>query len=294
MLPRQVSDPFGRQSLMSLLAPTVPLRNGAQMPVLGLGTWPLRGAESATQVRTAIEAGYRLIDTAENYRNEDAVGQGIRDSGIERSEVFVATKFDREWHSVDGVRQAYEESLERLGIDYIDLLMVHWPNPSHGRYVDALRGLEEALKEDGLRAIGTSNFKPSHLRRVLDETGIVPDVNQIELSPYTTRRASRAYHRAHGIVTESWTPVGGSRTAGLRSDPVITAIGEIHGKSATQVVLRWHIQLGLVPIPRSADPGRIGENIDIFDFQLSEQEMSKISALDCGESEILNSDVYGH
>ena len=172
---------------MSVLAPTVLLRNGAQMPVLGLGTWPLRESESATQVRTAIEAGYRLIDTAENYRNEDAVGQGIRDSGIERSEVFVATKFDREWHSVDGVRRSYEAGLKRLGIDYIDLLMVHWPNPSYGRYVDAMLGLEAALKETGLRAIGTSNFKPSHLQRVLDETGIVPDVNQIELSPYTTR-----------------------------------------------------------------------------------------------------------
>ena len=172
--------------------------------------------------------------------------------------------------------------------------MVHWPNPNHGRYVDALRGLEAALKENGLRAIGTSNFKPGHLQRVFDETGIVPDVNQIELSPYTTRGASRAYHRAHGIVTESWTPVGGSRTAGLRRDPVVTVIGKAHGKSATQVVLRWHIQLGLVAIPRSADPGRIRENIDIFDFQLSEAEMSKISALDRGESEILDSDVYGH
>jgi 2,5-diketo-D-gluconate reductase A len=279
---------------MSALAPTVSLRNGAEMPVFGLGTWPLRAAESVAQVRTAIEAGYRLIDTAENYQNEDAVGQGIRDSGIERSEVFITTKFDREWHSVDGVRRAHEASLKRLGVDYIDMMMVHWPNPKHGRYVDALRGLQAVLADGVLGAIGTSNFKPAHLQRVLDETGIIPDVNQIELSPYTTRDACRAYHTTHRIVTESWTPVGGSRSAGLRNDPVLTAIGEIHGKSATQVVLRWHVQLGLVAIPRSADPGRIVENIDIFDFELSDQEMSKISALDRGESEILDSDIYGH
>ena len=170
------------------------------MPVLGLGTWPLRGAESAAQVRTAIECGYRLIDTAENYGNEDGVGQGIRDSGVDRSEIFLTTKLNREWHSVDGVRQAYEASLKRLGLDYIDLLLVHWPNPDQDRYVDAVRGLEALLEEGLVRAIGTSNFKPAHLQRVLDETGIVPDVNQIQLSPYTPaagqpRLSRRARHR---------------------------------------------------------------------------------------------------
>jgi 2,5-diketo-D-gluconate reductase A len=279
---------------MPTLVPTLPLRNGAEIPVLGLGTWPLRGAESTAQVRIAIEAGYRMIDTAENYRNEESVGQGIRDSGIERSEVFVTTKFDREWHSVDGVRRAYEASIKRLGIDYIDLLMVHWPNPSNGRYVDAMRGMQALLEDGGIRAIGTSNFKPRHLQRVLEETGIVPDVNQIELSPYTTRDVSRAYHAAHRIITESWTPIGGSRTSELRHDPVITAIANAHGKSPTQVVLRWHMQLGLIAVPRSSNPGRIAENIDIFDFELNEQEMSEISALDRGEAGILDSDVYGH
>lgn len=278
---------------MPELAPTLQLRNGADIPVLGLGTSPLQGAESATQVRTALEAGYRLIDTAENYRNEDAVGQAIRDSGIDRSEVFITTKFNRRWHNVDGVRQAYQASLERLRVDYIDLLLVHWPNPDQDRYVDALRGLQSILDSDGLRAIGTSNFKPAHLKRVLDETGITPDVNQIQLSPYSTRNASRAYHAAHGIVTESYSPLGASVDE-LRNDPVITGIAKDHGKSATQVVLRWHIQLGLVAIPRSGNPGRIAENIDIFDFELSEQEMDIISGLDRGEAVVADSDVVGH
>ena len=278
---------------MSGLAPTLPLRNGAEIPVLGLGTSPLQGIESANQVRTALEAGYRLIDTAENYRNEDAVGQALRDSGIDRSEVFITTKFNRRWHSVDGVRQAYEASLKRLGVDYADLLLVHWPNPDQDRYVDALRGLDALLSDTGLRAIGTSNFKPAHLQRVLDETGITPDVNQIQLSPHSTRNESRAYHAAHGIVTESWSPLGAS-SDDLRNDPVITGIAKDHGKSPTQVVLRWHIQLGLVVIPRSSNPGRMAENLDIFDFELTEEEMSTISSLDRGDAVVRDSDEFGH
>jgi 2,5-diketo-D-gluconate reductase A len=170
---------------------------------------------------------------------------------------------------------------------------VHWPNPDQDRYVDAVRGLQTVLDNGGLRAIGTSNFKPAHLQRVLDETGITPEVNQIELHPYSTRSASREYHAAHGIVTESYSPIGAS-SGGLRNDPVITEIAKAHGKSPTQVVLRWHIQLGLVAIPRSSNPGRIAENIDIFDFELTEQEMTKITALDRGESEVTDSDEFGH
>ncbi len=275
------------------LAPTLALRNGAAIPVIGLGTWPLRGAESAAQVRTAIEAGYRLIDTAENYRNEEGVGQGIRDSGIDRGEIFLTTKFNREWHSVDGVRATYQASLKRLGVDYLDLLLVHWPNPDQDHYVDALRGLQALLDAGLLRAIGTSNFKPAHLQRVLDESGIEPDVNQIQLSPYTTRQATREYAVEHRIITESWSPIGASSNE-LRNDPVITAIADQHGKSATQVVLRWHVQEGLVAIPKSADPGRIAENIDVFDFELSDAEVASISDLDRGESEVTDSDEFGH
>ena len=278
---------------MTALAPTLPLRHGAEIPVLGLGTSPLVGADSVRQVRTALESGYRLIDTAENYHNEDAVGQAIRDIGMNRNEIYITTKFNRRWHDVDGVRQAYEASLRRLGVDYIDLMLVHWPNPDQDRYVEAVQGLQALLDSGGLRAIGTSNFKPAHLQRVLDETGITPDVNQIQLSPYSTRNESREYDAAHDIVTESYSPLGAS-SSDLRGDPVITGIAKDHGKSPTQVVLRWHVQLGLVAIPRSSNPGRIAENIDIFDFELTEQDMSKISALDRGESVATDSDVFGH
>jgi 2,5-diketo-D-gluconate reductase A len=274
-------------------APTVTLLHGAEMPVLGLGTWPLRGAEAAAAVRTAIEAGYRLIDTAENYRNEDGVGQGWRDSGLDRSELFITTKFNRQWHSVDGVREAWRASTRRLGTDYIDLFMVHWPNPDQGKYVDAVSGLARLLADGSIKAIGTSNFKPTHLRRVMEETGLIPDVNQIQLSPYATRPDSRRYHHAHQIVTESWSPIGGGDDD-LRSDPTIVAIADRHGKSPAQTVLRWHYQLGLVSVPKSGNPERIAENIDIFDFTLSKDDMAAISALDRGEEGVTDSDKFGH
>jgi 2,5-diketo-D-gluconate reductase A len=274
-------------------APTIGLRHGAEMPVLGLGTWPLRGAAAAAAVRTAIEAGYRLVDTAENYRNEDGVGQGVRDSGLVRSEIFITTKFNREWHSVEGARQAWKASIERLGVDYLDLLLIHWPNPDQNRYVDAVRGLAKLLEDGSVRAVGTSNFKPTHLQHVLEESGLVPDVNQIQLSPYGTRADSRRYDDEHGIVTESWSPIGGSG-GDLRSDPTIATIAARHGKSTTQTVLRWHHQLGLVTIPKSANPGRLAENIAIFDFELSAEEMAAITALDRGEAHITDSDSFGH
>jgi 2,5-diketo-D-gluconate reductase A len=273
--------------------PTVQLLHGATMPGIGFGTSPLLGQEAATAVRTALEAGYRLIDTAENYRNEDAVGQAVRESGIDRGEIFVTTKFNRRWHNVDGVRQTCEASLERLGLDYLDLLLVHWPNPDQDRYVDALRGLDELLQAGTLRAIGTSNFKPAHLQRVQDETGIVPDVNQIQLSPYTTRVASRTYDAEHDIVTESWSPLGAG-SGELRRDEVITEIAARYGKSPAQTILRWHTQLGLVPIPRSGNADRIRDNISIFDFTLNEADMTAISALDRGEGAAADSDAVGH
>ncbi|HET9873651.1 MAG TPA: aldo/keto reductase [Propionibacteriaceae bacterium] len=278
---------------MSALSPTISLQHGAQIPVLGLGTSPMKGAEAAAAVRSAIECGYRLVDTAENYANEEAVGQGIRDSGLERSEIFLTTKFNRQWHSVQGVRAAWENSCRRLGVDYLDLLLVHWPNPGQNQYVQAVEGLNTLLSDGSVRAIGTSNFKPAHLQRVLDETGIRVDVNQVQLSPYTTRESTRAFDAEHGIVTESWSPLGGSGDD-LRSDPAVGAIAQRHGKSATQVVLRWHIQLGLVAIPKSSNPGRIAENITIFDFELDVDEMASLTALDRGEAAAADSDVFGH
>ncbi len=274
-------------------APTLTLRNGLALPVIGLGTWPLRGADAAAAVRSALESGYRLVDCAENYRNEDGVGQGIRDSGVPREDVVITTKFNKEWHSVDGVRRAWQASTERLGVDYLDVFMVHWPNPGQDRYVDAVRGLAALLEDGSIRAIGVSNFSPAHLRRVEDETGLVPDLNQIQLSPYASRREHRAYHQEHGIVTESWSPIGGS-SEGLRSDPVIAEIAEEHGRTPTQVVLRWHVQTGLVAVPKSGNPGRIAENLDVFGFELTPEQMSRIDALDRGEVDVADPEAFGH
>lgn len=276
---------------MTSLAPTITLAHGAEIPAIGLGTWPLQGAEGASAVRTAIEAGYRLIDTAENYRNEDAVGQGVRDSGIPREEIFLTTKFNRRWHSVDGARQAAEASLRRLGVDYLDLLLIHWPNPDQGTYVEAFEGLLKLLEAGVVRAIGTSNFKPAHLQKVIDATGTVPDVNQINLNPYATRNASVAFHAAHGIVTESWSPI---KPAEILSDPVITGIAATHDRNPAQVVLRWHVQHGYLPIPKSADPERQQENLAVFDFELTADELAAIDALDRGEADIVDSDSFGH
>lgn len=290
----ELPEPERRDAVqMAQPAPTLPLRRGAEIPVVGVGTSPLVGDECFRQVLAALEVGYRLVDTAENYGNEAAVGEAIRASGIDRSEIFITTKLNRRWHSVHGVREAFEASLQRLGVDYIDLMLVHWPNPDQGRYVDAVRGLQALVDSGDLRALGTSNFKPAHLQRVLEETDITPDVNQIQLSPYSTRRESRRYHEEHGIVTESWSPLGASN-AELRNDPEVGRIAVAHGKSPSQVVLRWHRQLGLVTIPRSSNPGRLAENLHIFDFELSDEEMGRISALDRGEAGIPDSDAVGH
>jgi len=273
------------------VAPTVTLAHGAVLPVLGLGTWPLRGAEGAAAVRTALEAGYRLIDTAENYRNEDAVGQGLRDSGVPREEVFLTTKFNREWHSVDGARRAAEASLARLGVDYLDLLLIHWPNPDQGRYVEAFEGLLKLLDAGVVRAVGTSNFKPAHLRKVMDASGTVPDVNQINLNPYATRDAAVAFHAEHGIVTEAWSPM---KPSSILDEDVITRAAAAHGRTPAQVVLRWHLQRGFVPIPKSASADRQRENLGVFDFELTTAEVDAITALDRGEAGVTDSDSFGH
>ncbi len=277
-------------------APQVPTRklvHGAEIPVLGLGTSPVTGEAVVRQVADALTAGYRLIDTAENYRNEQGVGEGLRVSGVDRSEIFLTSKLNREWHSVDGVRRALEASLERLGTDYLDLFLVHWPNPDQDTYVDAVRGLE-ALREEGLlHAIGVSNFKPTHLRRVVDETGILLDVNQVQLSPYTTRPDVRAANDEYGTATESWSPIGASSDE-LRSDPVVAGIAERLDKTPTQVILRWHVQLGLVPIPKSTDPAHLAENLAVFDFELGADDLSAIDGLDRGDAGVTDSDTFGH
>ncbi|WP_203568023.1 aldo/keto reductase [Aestuariimicrobium ganziense] len=274
--------------------PTVTLLNGLNLPALGLGTASILGDDAVAAVKAAISAGYRLIDTAENYKNEEAVGQGIRESGLDRDEILITSKFNKAWHSVDGVRQAWQASCERLGVDHIDVFLCHWPNPDQDRYVEAVKGLKALLDDGSIRAIGVSNFKPTHLQRVLDETGIVPDLNQIQLSPYANRADARAWAAEHGMVTESWSPIGG-RDGALRGDPLLAEIGGRHGKSAAQVVLRWHHQMGLVAIPRSSNPGRMAENLDIFDFELTDDEMAQVTGLGKGaEAEVVDSDNAGH
>lgn len=277
---------------MSLpLAPTLTLSNGVQMPQLGLGTWPMLGNEAATTVETALNIGYRLIDTAENYANEQAVGEGIRKSGVARDEIFVTTKFNRQWHSIDGARQACEQSMKRLGLDYIDLLLVHWPNPDQDRYVEAFQGVVRLLEVGLVRAVGTSNFKPAHLQRLFD-AGLVPHVNQIQLDPYHLRSELTAIHRAKGIVTETWSPLG--RSGNMLADPAIMAIAERHACTPGQVVLRWHTQLGFIPTPKSSSKERLASNLDSFRIQLSDADLAILGGLDRPDPGMLDADRFGH
>jgi 2,5-diketo-D-gluconate reductase A len=273
-------------------APTLKLVHGASIPLIGLGTWPMSNAEAETAVAQAVEAGYRLVDTAYAYGNEEGVGRGLRASGLPREELFVTTKLNGEWHGYDAVQESFAASAERLGVDYVDLYLIHWPLPRQDRYVDAVRGLAKLLEDGRIRALGVSNFKPAHLDRVLAETGVVPDVNQIQLNPGLTRDAARAYHAEHGIVTQSWGPIG--QGGGLLEEPVIVKIAELYGRTPAQIVLRWHIELGLITVPKSADPERMKANIDIFDFALTPEEVAAISALDQGEAAAADSDRIGH
>jgi 2,5-diketo-D-gluconate reductase A len=274
-------------------APTVTLRHGAEMPRLGLGTWPMDDGVAEEVVAAAIGLGYRLVDTAENYGNERGVGRGLKASGVPRAELFVTTKFNKRWHGVELAAEACERSADRLGLEYIDLLLIHWPNPQQDRYVQAWQGLARLLGDGRLRAVGTSNFKPAHLDRVIAETGVVPDVNQVQLSPTVTRESARAYHARHGIVTQSWSPIGGHGNDVLR-EPVVVEMAKRHGRTPAQVVLRWHIDLGLAAIPKSSDPVRLRHNLDIFDFSLPTEDVAAISALDRGDAAGADSDAFGH
>lgn len=274
-------------------APTIPLANGAHIPRLGLGTWPLDDREAETAVAQAIGIGYRLIDTAFNYGNEVGVGRGMASSGVPREELFVTTKLNKEDHGVDEVQRAFERSATKLDVDYIDLLLIHWPNPAQDRYVDAYRGLVRLLEDGRVNAIGVSNFKPGHVDRVIEATGVTPDVDQIELDPTKTRPAEREYLRGKGIVCESWSPLGG-RHAGLRENATVAEIAERRGRTPGQIVLRWHLELGCLPIPKSADAERQRQNLEVFDFSLTADEIAEISALDRGGEGVTDSEQFGH
>ncbi|AJP04700.1 oxidoreductase [Streptomyces cyaneogriseus subsp. noncyanogenus] len=262
---------------MSSQVPPIILNNGVEMPQLGFGVWQVPDDEAETAVATALEAGYRSIDTAAIYGNEEGTGKAIAASGLPREELFVTTKLWNDDQGYDATLRAFETSLAKLGLEYVDLYLIHWPLPSQDRYVDTYKAFEK-LHADGLiRAIGVSNFLPEHLDRLIAETSVVPAVNQIELHPHLQQRAVREYHAGQGIATEAWSPLGQGK--GLLEVPAIVAIARKHDRTPAQVVLRWHIQLGNVVIPKSVTPSRIKENIDVFDFSLDDEDLAAISAL---------------
>ncbi|MEU3338974.1 aldo/keto reductase [Streptomyces sp. NPDC002144] len=255
--------------------PTYTLNDGTTIPAIGLGTWPMSDAEAERAVAGALETGYRLVDTATNYRNESGVGLGIARSGIPREEVVVTTKLPGRHHGHEETLASFEESRRRLGLEYVDLYLIHWPLPRVDKYVDSWRAMIK-LREDGLvRSIGVSNFTAEHIERLEKETGVLPSVNQIELHPLFPQEQLRAFHSANGIVTESWSPLG--RGSSLLEDPALVAIAEAHGVTPGQVVLRWHTQLGALPIPKSSDPERQRQNLDIFGFELDADQLAAVS-----------------
>ncbi|WP_322859417.1 aldo/keto reductase [Mycobacterium europaeum] len=263
--------------------PTIQLNDGVGIPQLGFGVFQIKPAETAAAVKTALEIGYRHIDTAEMYGNEKEVGQGIRDAGLDRADVFITSKLNNGFHQPDDARRAFDGTLKALGSDYVDLFLIHWPLPTlyDGDFVSTWKVFEEFARDGRARSIGVSNFQVAHLNRLAAETETLPSVNQIEVHPYFGNAEVRAYGREHGIVTEAWAPIAQGK---VLDDPVINRVADARGKTAAQVVLRWHIQRGDVVFPKSVTPERVKENFQLFDFELDHSDMDAISALDKGES----------
>ncbi|WP_369242463.1 aldo/keto reductase [Streptomyces sp. R21] len=247
------------------------------MPQLGFGVWQVPDNEAERAVATALEAGYRSIDTAAIYGNEEGTGKAIAASGVAREDLFVTTKLWNGDQGYDTTLRAFDTSLEKLGLDYVDLYLIHWPLPSRGTFVDSYKAFEKLYADGRAKAIGVSNFLPEHLRTLLDATSVIPAVNQIELHPHLQQHAAREFHAERGIATEAWSPLGSGK--GLLEVPAIVAIAQKHGRTPAQIVLRWHLQLGNVVIPKSVTPSRIKENIDVFDFSLDAEDIAAISAL---------------
>ncbi|MEV5908374.1 oxidoreductase [Streptomyces sp. WAC 01325] len=262
---------------MSSKVPPIILNNGVEMPQLGFGVWQVPDDEATRAVGTALEAGYRSIDTAAIYGNEAGTGRAIAASGVPREDIFVTTKLWNGDQGYDSTLRAFDTSLEKLGLEYVDLYLIHWPAPSRDKYVDTYKAFEKLHADGRIRAIGVSNFLPEHLERLLGETSVVPAVNQIELHPHLQQHTSRALHAERGIATEAWSPLGSGK--GLLEVPAIVAIAQKHGRTPAQVVLRWHLQIGNVVIPKSVTPSRIKENIEVFDFSLDDEDLAAISAL---------------
>jgi 2,5-diketo-D-gluconate reductase A len=259
--------------------PTIPLRGDARIPQLGFGVFQVPPRETLKVVSEALATGYRHIDTAAAYGNEAQVGEAIRASRLDRREVFLTTKCANSDHGYEEAKRALRRSLERLGFDYVDLYLIHWPVPVRDRYVETWRAFIEMRDEGLARSIGVSNFLPAHLQRVISETGETPAINQVELHPYLQQRELRREHERLGIVTEAYSPLAQGL---VLDDPTIVEIAERHSRTTGQVVIRWHLQIGNVVIPKSATPERIKQNIEVFDLQLSEDEIEAINALDSG------------
>ncbi|MFE7972616.1 aldo/keto reductase [Streptomyces shenzhenensis] len=262
---------------MSSKVPPIILNNGVEMPQLGLGVWQVPDDEAERAVATALEAGYRSIDTAALYGNEAGTGRAVAASGLPREDIFVTTKLGNGDQGYDATLRAFDASLAKLGLDYLDLYLIHWPLPARGTYVDSYKAFEKLYSDGRVRAIGVSNFLPEHLERLIAETSVIPAVNQIELHPHLQQHAAREYHAEQGIATEAWSPLGQGK--GLLEVPAIVAIAQKHNRTPAQVVLRWHVQLGTVVIPKSVTPSRISENIEVFDFSLDTEDLAAISAL---------------
>jgi len=260
--------------------PNVTLNDGNTIPQIGFGVFQVPEEETYNAVIAALQAGYRSIDTAKAYGNEEGVGKAIADSGIAREELFVTTKLWNDDHGHDEALKAFDASLSKLGLDYLDLYLIHWPVPAQDRYVDTYKAFEQLRSEGRVRSIGVSNFTEAHLQRLLEETSVVPVLNQVELHPNFTQKELRAFHAEHNIVTEAWSPLA---QGDLLDNAKLGTIAQAHGKTPAQVVLRWHMQLGNVAIPKSVTPERIAANIDVFDFELTGDEMVSIDTLGNGE-----------
>ncbi|VVJ20490.1 oxidoreductase of aldo/keto reductase family [Amycolatopsis camponoti] len=261
--------------------PVIELNNGVRMPQLGFGVFQIPDDETVAAVQAALDAGYRSIDTASIYGNEAAVGRALAESAVPRDELFVTTKLFNSDQGYDETLRAFDESMKRLGLEQLDLYLIHWPLPARDKYLDTWRAFEKLYADGRVRAIGVSNFQPAHLTRLLDAGDVAPAVNQVELHPYLQQREVREFDAKHGIATEAWSPLakGGS----LLGEPIIAELAVKHGRTPAQIVLRWHLQLGNVVIPKSVTPSRIEENFDLFGFTLTEEEMDSLAPLDRGE-----------
>ena len=262
--------------------PSITLNDGNVIPQLGFGVYQIPPEETARAVGRALEIGYRHVDTAEMYGNEGPVGEAVRASSLDRGDVFVTSKLSNAFHEPDDARRAFDETLSELGFDYVDLFLIHWPLPTayNGDYVSTWKALEEFKNDGRARSIGVSNFQIEHLERLAAETDVVPTVNQVELHPQFPQAELRAYHAEHGILTEAWGPIGQGK--GLLESEHIQAVAKAKGRTPAQVVLRWHLQLGIVVIPKSVTPSRIAENIALFDFELDDDDLATIAKVDTG------------